>query len=333
RNPDFVLPSDEIRQAIRRAAGPEATFIDTTALAQALLGDSIAANIFILGYAWQKGYLPLSEAAILRAIELNGESVQMNHSAFLWGRRAAHDMKSVEAVVESLRRPTEAKQRSTALQDVIERRAAFLVDYQNEAYSAHYRARVDAIAKLEKARAPGSTELTEAVARYLFKLMAFKDEFEVSRLYTSDAFQRQLGETFEGDLRLELHLAPPIPFLQRKTDFGGSRKITFGPWMFKVMKVLARLKWMRGSWFDITRFNNDRIVERRLLAEYEALIDELLVSLTAENHAAAVALARLPERIRGFGHVKANHIAAVEPERERLLAEFRSPAAVKLAAE
>ena len=333
RNPDFVLPSDEIRQAIRRAAGPEATFIDTTALAQALLGNSIAANIFILGYAWQKGYLPLSEAAILRAIELNGESVQINHSAFLWGRRAAHDMKSVEAVVESLRRPTEAKQRSTALQDVIERRAAFLVDYQNEAYSAHYRARVDAIAKLEKARAPGSTELTEAVARYLFKLMAFKDEFEVSRLYTSDAFQRQLGETFEGDLRLELHLAPPIPFLQRKTDFGGSRKITFGPWMFKVMKVLARLKWMRGSWFDITRFNNDRIVERRLLAEYEALIDELLVSLTAENHAAAVALARLPERIRGFGHVKANHIAAVEPERERLLAEFRSPAAVKLAAE
>ncbi|MGE5369375.1 MAG: DUF6537 domain-containing protein, partial [Chloroflexota bacterium] len=153
------------------------------------------------------------------------------------------------------------------------------------------------------------------------------------RLYTSDAFQRQLGETFEGDLRLELHLAPPIPFLQRKTDFGGSRKITFGPWMFKVMKVLARLKWMRGSWFDITRFNNDRIVERRLLAEYEALIDELLVSLTAENHAAAVALARLPERIRGFGHIKANHIAAVEPERERLLAEFRSPAAVKLAAE
>ncbi|BDV32935.1 indolepyruvate ferredoxin oxidoreductase family protein [Methylocystis iwaonis] len=333
RNPDFILPSEEVRQAIRRAGGPDATFIDTTALAQTLLGDSIAANVFILGYAWQKGYLPLSEAAILRAIELNGESVPMNHSAFLWGRRAAHDMKSVEAVVESLQRPTQTRERSKTLEEVIERRAAYLTDYQNEAYAEHYRARVAAVAQLEKARVPGSQQLTEAVARYLFKLMAFKDEFEVSRLYTTEAFQRQLSETFEGDLKLELHLAPPIPFLQRKTDFGGSRKITFGPWMFKVMQVLARLKWLRGSFFDFTRFNHDRIVERRLLAEYEALIDELLTALTPENHAVAVALARVPEKIRGFGNVKARHIAAADAERERLLAEFRSPAAVKLAAE
>ncbi len=254
RNPDFVLPSEEIKQAIRRAGGPESIFVDTTAFAQALLGNSIAANIFILGYAWQKGYLPLSEAAILRSIELNGESVPMNHSAFLWGRRAAHDLRSVEAVVEGLRRPTEASQRSVTLDEVTARRGAYLVDYQSEAYAAHYRARVDAVAKLEKARMPGSAELTEAVARYLFKLMAFKDEFEVSRLYTSDAFQRQLSETFEGDLKLELHLAPPIPFLQRKTDFGGSRKITFGSWMFKVMKVLAKLKWLRGSFVRLHAF-------------------------------------------------------------------------------
>ena len=333
RNPDFVLPSNEIKQAIRRAGGPETTFIDTTALAQALLGDSIAANIFILGYAWQKGYLPLSEAAILRAIELNNESVPMNYSAFLWGRRAAHDLKSVLAVVETVRRPNRDHERSKTLEEIIARRAAFLVDYQNEAYAARYRARVEKIAAIEKALAPGSQELTEAVARYLFKLMAFKDEFEVSRLYTSEAFQRQLAETFEGDLRLELHLAPPIPFLQRKTDFGGSRKITFGPWMFNVMKVLARLKWIRGSWIDITRFNNDRIVERRLLAEYESLLDEFAAALTPENHAAAVALARLPEKVRGFGHIKGRHVAAADAERERLIAEFRQPASVKLAAE
>ena len=171
------------------------------------------------------------------------------------------------------------------------------------------------------------------MARYLFKLMAFKDEFEVSRLYTSGAFERQLAETFEGDLKLELHLAPPIPFLQRKTDFGGSRKIAFGSWMFSVMKVLAKLKWIRGRWFDVTRFNHDRIVERRLLGEYESLLDELLSSLTPENHAAAVALARLPEKIRGFGHIKARHVAAADAERVRLLAEFRNPVAVKLAAE
>ena len=333
RNPDFVLPSEEIKQAIRRAGGPESIFIDTTALAQALLGDSIAANIFILGYAWQRGFLPLTEASILRAIELNGESVAMNHSAFLWGRRAAHDLGSVEAVVRSLRPPTEARQRSKTLEEIIERRAAYLVDYQNDAYAAHYRARVEKIAQLEQARMPGSRELTEAVARYLFKLMAFKDEFEVSRLYTSGAFERQLAETFEGDLKLELHLAPPIPFLQRKTDFGGSRKIAFGSWMFSVMKVLAKLKWIRGRWFDVTRFNHDRIVERRLLGEYESLLDELLSSLTPENHAAAVALARLPEKIRGFGHIKARHVAAADAERVRLMAEFRNPVAVKLAAE
>jgi len=333
RNPDFVLPSEQIKQAIRRAGGPESTFVDTTALAQALLGDSIAANIFILGYAWQKGYLPLAEASLLRAIELNGESVPMNLSAFLWGRRAAHDMKSVEAVVESLRQPSEARKRSRTLEEIVDRRAAFLVDYQNESYAAHYRSRMEQIAKLEKARVPGSRELTEAVARYLFKLMAAKDYYEVARLYTDGAFQRQLEETFEGDLRLELHLAPNLPSLQTKTDFGGSRKITFGPWMFKVLRMLARLKGLRNTWLDLFRFDHDRVVERRLLAEYETLLDELLGSLTVENHAVAVALARLPEKIRGFGHIKARHIAAADVERERLLAEFRQPASVKLAAE
>jgi indolepyruvate ferredoxin oxidoreductase len=333
RNPDFVLPSDAIRQAIKRAGGPEVTFIDVTALAQALLGDSIAANIFILGYAWQKGLLPLSEVALLRAIELNGESVPMNLSAFLWGRRAAHDMKSVDAVVESLRRPADARTKSKSLEEIIERRAAYLVDYQDAAYAARYRARVAQIAALETSRVPGARDLAEAVARYLFKLMAFKDEFEVARLYAGEAFRRQLEETFEGDLRLELHLAPPIPFLQRKTDFGGSRKMTFGPWMFRTMKLLARLKWLRGSWIDITRFNNDRIVERRLLADYETLLDEILRSLRPENHAAAVALARLPEKIRGFGHIKARHVEIADLERERLLAEYRQPASVKLAAE
>lgn len=331
RNPDFVLPSDAIKQAIRRAGGPETTFIDVTGMALALLGDSIAANIFILGYAWQKGYLPLSDKAILRAIELNNESVAMNHSAFMWGRRAAHDPKSVETVVESLRQRNETREKSKTLEEVIDCRAAFLVDYQNAAYAARYRARVEEIAKLEAARSPGSRELTEAVARYLFKLMAAKDEYEVARLYTDGSFQRQLATNFEGDLWLEVHIAPPV--LQRKNDIGGSRKLTFGPWFFKVFKLLARVRGVRGTWLDVFRSNPDRIVERKLLADYEALLDDFLLRLTPENHAAAVALARLPEKIRGFGHVKARHIAVSDAERERLYAEFRSPASVKLAAE
>jgi len=332
RNPDFQLPAEEIKQAIRRAGGPETSFLDVTALALALLGDSIAANMFMLGYAWQKGLLPLSDKAILRAIELNNESVSMNHQAFMWGRRAAHDPASVRAVVESLRERDETREKSKTLDEVIARRAAFLVDYQNAAYAARYRARVEEVAKTEAARVAGSRELTEAVARYLFKLMAAKDEYEVARLYTDGSFQRQLAATFEGDLRLELHLAPPI--LQRKNDFGGSRKMTFGPWAFRVLKFLARMKGLRGGWLDVFRGNPDRVVERKLLADYQAVLDEILARLSPENHAAAVALARLPEKVRGFGHVKARHIAAAAAEEARLLREFReAPAAAKLAAE
>ncbi len=333
RNPDFMLPADSIRQAIRKAAGPESTFIDVTALAQALLGDSIAANIFILGYAWQKGYLPLGETSLLRAIELNGESVPMNLSAFLWGRRAAHNLRSVEVVAESLQLPSEGRSKSRNLEEIISRRFAFLTDYQDKAYAQRYLDRVNQIMKLEASHAPGMQDLTEAVARYLFKLMAAKDYYEVARLYTDGAFQRQLDETFEGDLRLELHLAPNLPSLQRKTDFGGSRKITFGPWMFKVLRLLAKFKGVRNSWLDIFRFDHDRVVERRLLTEYENLLAEFFDNLTCDNYATAVALARLPEKIRGFGHIKARHIAAADLERERLLAEFRQPASVKLAAE
>lgn len=333
RNPDFMLPADSIRQAIRKAAGPESTFIDVTALAQALLGDSIAANIFILGYAWQKGYLPLGEASLLRAIELNGESVPMNLSAFLWGRRAAHDLRSVEIVAESLQLPSEVRSKSRNLEEIINRRFAFLTDYQDKAYAQRYLDRVNQIMKLEVSQTPGMQDLTEAVARYLFKLMAAKDYYEVARLYTDGAFQRQLDETFEGDLKLELHLAPNLPSLQRKTDFGGSRKITFGPWMFKVLRLLAKFKDVRNTWLDVFRYDHDRVVERRLLAEYENLLAEICANLTRDNHATAVALACLPEKIRGFGHIKARHIAAADLERERLLGEFRQPASVKLAAE
>lgn len=334
RNPDFILPAEEIKQAIRGVSGPRIDFLDVTALALALLGDSIAANIFMLGFAWQRGYLPLSDKSILRAIELNGESVPMNHQAFKWGRQAAHDLGSVEAVARSLRAKNETREKSKTLEEVIERRAAFLVDYQNAAYARRYQARVERVRQAETACMGETRELTDAVARYLFKVMSAKDEYEVARLYTNGAFQRQLDENFEGDLRLELHLAPPIPFLQPKNDFGGSRKMTFGPWMFSAMKILARLKRLRGSWFDITRFNNDRVVERKILADYEALIDEIVTRLTPRNHATAVALARVPEKIRGFGHIKARHIDLAQAEEARLLVEFRATEApAKAAAE
>jgi indolepyruvate ferredoxin oxidoreductase len=335
RDPDFVLPAEAIRDSIRGASGARLDFLDVTALALTLLGDSIGANIFMLGYAWQKGYLPLSDASILRAIALNGEAVAMNKQAFLWGRRAAHDMESVEAVARALRPKSSARTFSQSLDEIIERRTAFLVDYQSEAYSRRYRDRVAAIRALEAERTPGAEDLTEAVARYLFKVMAAKDEFEVARLYTDGSFQKQLDENFEGDLKIDIHMAPNIPFLQRKNDFGGSRKWTFGPWMFKLLKLLASFRSMRGSWIDVTRFNPDRVAERKILADYEARLDEIAEKLAPHNHAAAVALARAPEKIRGFGHVKERHIEKAQAEAAGLLEQFRhaAPEATKLAAE
>jgi len=327
RNPDFQLPSEAIRRSIRDVSGARIDFIDLTALALALLGDSIAANIFMLGFAWQKGYLPLRDASILRAIELNGESVAMNAQAFLWGRRAAHDRASVEAAARALRSQDEVRELSPSLDEIVEQRAAFLVDYQNQAYSDRYRARVEEARRVEEACAPGRSELAEAVARYLFKLMAAKDFYEVGRLYTNGDFERRLRETFDGDLKLEFHVAPPLPSLQPKTDFGGSRKMTFGPWAFKVLKVLAKMRRLRGTWLDVLRNDHDRIVERRLLQRYEALLDEIFSGLSPENHAIAVALARIPEKIRGFGHIKARHIAAAQIEEERLLEAFRGSVA------
>ena len=334
RDPDFVLPAEAIKQSIRRAAGPRIDFFDVSALALSLLGDSIAANIFMLGYAWQKGLLPLGDASILRAIEINGESVEMNKQAFLWGRRAAHDLASVERVARSLRPRSEARRLSRDLPEIIERRAQYLVGYQNEAYAKRYRERVAAISKAETTRVPGSQELTEAVARYLFKVMATKDEYEIARLYTDGSFERQLRSVFEGDLTLEFHFAPPIPAWQPKNDFGGSRKITFGGWVFGVLRVLAKLKALRGTPFDILRFNQDRIREREIQANYEALLDEIIERLHPQNHATAVALARLPEKIRGFGHIKARNTEAAQAEEKRLLETFRRPIdAARIAAE
>ena len=331
RNPDFQLPSDAIEQSIRDVSGARVDFLDVTALALALLGDSIAANIFMLGYAWQKGYLPLSDGSILRAIELNGEAVAMNRQAFLWGRRAAHDGASVRATARALHPDGDARKFSQSLDQIVERRAAFLVDYQNGAYSDRYRARVEKARLVEAAVVGERSELAEAVARYLFKLMAAKDFYEVARLYANGVFERQLRETFEGDLKLEFHVAPPLPSLQPKTDFGGSRKMTFGPWAFKVLRLLAKMRSLRGTWLDLLRNDHDRIVERRLLARYEALLDEILAGLTPENHQAAVGLARLPEKIRGFGHIKGWHIAQAQIEEERLLRDFRGDGAAEAA--
>jgi indolepyruvate ferredoxin oxidoreductase len=329
RNADFSLPGERLKRSISAASGGVAKFVDATGAANALVGNAIGANMFVLGYAYQSGYLPLSAAAIRRAIELNGEAVAMNLAAFEWGRAAVVDPAMIEA---SLRRPTAAPAADQSLEAIVARRAAFLVSYQDAAYAKRYKDLVAEVAAAEAKRTPGAQGLAKAVARYLFKLMAYKDEYEVARLYTDGSFQRQVADAFEGDLRYEFHLAPPL--LARKDPVTGeARKMSFGPWMMKAFGLLASLRFLRGGRFDIFGYSEERRTERALIAEYEALCRELIAGLTPANHDPAVALASLPEKIRGYGHVKARNLAAARPEREKLLALWRAPPAQRQAAE
>ena len=336
RNADFSLPSERLKRAIVSHASRETThLVDAQRLATALMGNSIASNLFLVGYAYQIGALPLSAEAIERAIELNGEAVKMNVTAFRWGRIAAHDLARVEALVRPAAAPLAAERLSETLDEAIARRVTFLTAYQNATYAKRYQDLVTRVRAREAAAVPDKQGLTEAVARYLFKLMAYKDEYEVARLYTDGTFAAQVAKTFDGDnLRYEFHLAPPL-FAKKDSHSGLPRKMSFGPVMMKGFRILAKLKGLRGTPFDIFGYSEERRTERQLIADYEALVDEILGRLTPENHTVAVGLAAIPEKIRGFGHVKARHLTAAKAEEASLLATFRGKAepATRLAAE
>ena len=333
RNPDLVFPSHEMQRSIAKAAGEEnVEFLNATDLAAGLLGDSIASNLFMLGFAYQRGLVPLSAEAIERAIGLNGVAVEFNLDAFRWGRRAAVDPELVRTRAIRPAAVPPSHRLSDTLDQVVSRRAAFLTDYQNAAYAARYAARVVRVRKAEAVCLPGATGLTQSVARSLFKLMAYKDEYEVARLYTDTGFLRQIADRIEGPYKLNFHLAPPL-LGDRNPETGHLRKRSFGPWMLLVFRILARLRRLRGTPFDIFGRSEERQLERRLISEYEALIDEILVRLSPVNHEIAVELASLPAEIRGFGHVKEACLAQVKAREETLLARFRSEPPHALAAE
>ncbi len=336
RNPDWQLPEADLKQDIVAAAnGKNVDFVPAGRLATALMGDAIATNMFMLGYAFQKGWVPLGEASLLRAIELNAVAVDFNRKAFLWGRRAAADL----ARVENLAAPAEVIPISQALsrnlEEMILRRVEFLTGYQDAACAARYRMLVDRVREIETQRVGpgegGRLPLAEAVARYYFKLMAVKDEYEVARLYAGPGFIQKIRGMFEGDYTLRFHLAPPM---LNKPDpiTGEARKSEFGPWMMTAFRLLAGLKGLRGTAFDVFGRSDERKAERRLIGEYENMVEELLAGLSRENAKLAVEIASIPEEIRGFGHVKMRHLEAAKEKEAKLLARLRSPAAAMKAA-
>ncbi len=332
RNPDLEFPSDTLEARILDAVGRDhADFLDATRLATRLLGDSIATNLFVVGYAHQKGLLPVSAEAILRAVELNGVAVDWNKDAFNWGRRAAVDL----AAVEGLAKPVQvapAMKLSESVDEMIARRIEDLTAYQSAAYARRYATLVRRVEEVEAARAKGMNGLTEAVARYLYKLMAYKDEYEVARLYADGDFAKRLREQFEGDVKLEFNLAPPL-LAPRDKLTGAPTKMRFGPWMMRAFGLLARLKGLRGTALDPFGRTAERRTERALISGYEATVAELLGALDHDNHALAVEIASVPELIRGYGHVKQRHLADAEAREAELLEMWRGTAATASAAE
>jgi indolepyruvate ferredoxin oxidoreductase len=324
RNADYSLPTERLKRAIVSSAGAgRSNFVDASRLATALLGNSIGGNMFMLGYAFQTGALPLSAESVERAIEMNGEAVPMNIAAFRYGRRAAVDPAAVEALVAPLpQEDNDSLRRSQSFDETVERRVKFLTAFQSKRYARRYRRLVEKLQAAEAEKAPGKSGLAEVVARYLFKLMAYKDEYEVARLYTDTSFVERVRSTFGGDnLRLEFHLAPPL-LAKRDKLTGESKKISFGPWMLKGFAVLAKFKFLRGTPLDPFGYTADRKTERQLIADYVAMLDDIAERLTPDNHAVAVALAAIPEKIRGFGPVKTRHLVAAKAEEAALREQF-----------
>ncbi|RVT51392.1 indolepyruvate ferredoxin oxidoreductase family protein [Rubrivivax albus] len=320
KNTEWQFPGGACEAAVKGSVGePLVGAFDAEQAATQLLGDSIYTNPLMLGYAWQQGRVPLTHAALMRAIELNGVQVDNNKAAFEWGRRCAHDLAAVQAlyvaknVIQFVKKPS--------LDDMVKTRVDFLTGYQDAAYASQYRAFVQKVQDAE-ARLGPDRRLSEAVARYLFKLMAYKDEYEVARLHTDPAFTARIAEMFEGDYKLVHHLAPPM--LAKTNHKGELVKQAYGPWMRSAFGWLAKLKGLRGGALDVFGRSEERRTERALIQEYRACVEELLKGLNITNHALAAEIARLPEEIRGFGHVKARHLAAVRPKWAALMQRWRA---------
>ena len=319
KNANWQNPAEQCAADIANAVGLEGlSAFDANRVSTQVLGDTIFINPMLLGYAWQKGWVPLGHEALMRAIELNDVAVAQNIAAFEWGRHCAHHWN----VVDALLAPAQVIQfhKPQGVDALVDKRVAFLTDYQNASYARRYS---DVVARVKVAEAAfHKTSLSEAVARNLFKLMAYKDEYEVARLHTNTAFLQKIGDMFEGDYTVNYHLAPPI--ISKANEKGELQKQKFGPLMLTGFKLLKHFKVLRGTPLDIFGNTEEREMERALIGEYVTSIDEVLAKLNADNHALALEIANLPDAIKGFGHVKARNVVAVRSKWDGLMEKWRN---------
>lgn len=332
RDPDLKFPGADLQRLIREAAGADAVdFVDSTRLATALVGDAIAANLFLLGFAYQRGLIPLHAQSIEQAITLNGMSIDSNHRAFRWGRAAAVDMAAV--TVEAGTAPIKiGAAQDESLDALITRRAGDLSAYQNTTYAQRYRDFIAHVRMVEGQRTPGLESLSDGVARAFHKLLAYKDEYEVARLYSDGRFRKQIAETFEGKVSLQFSLAPPL-LAARDGDSGHLKKRLYGAWVMGAYRMLTKFKFLRGSKLDPFGYSAERRAERQMIESYEATVRELLGNLTRDNHALAIEIARLPLDMRGFGHVKQANVETATARQAELMNYWRNPSSQESAAE
>ena len=317
-NPDANFPSQAMKDKVATEVGEDSChFIDSTHIATQLLGDSIASNLFLLGFAFQRGLVPVSAEALEQAIELNGVAIEFNKQAFLWGRRCAHQPEKVL----SLLKPVQEVRPPQTLDQLIADREGRLVQYQNAAYAGRYSEMISRVRNADP-RAEEADSLTRAAAKQLFRLMAYKDEYEVARLYGNGDFRRKLEEKFEGDFELRFHMAPPL-LAKRDPESGELLKQEFGPWMETAFSWLARARFLRGTALDVFGYTAERKQERQDIADYRQLLEEIIQRLEDDNYHIAAELAGGAYKLRGYGHVKDRNREQLQQEQELLLARLR----------
>lgn len=332
RDLTFKFPALDLKTTIKNRVGNHnVDFVQATKIATALMGNSIASNMFMLGYAYQAGLLPVTHDAINKAIELNGASIRMNQEAFLWGRRARYDINAVKKLLPSAQQNRDSEfEEPTSLDAVIERRTNYLIAYQNKAYAQKYQRLIEQLARKE-ADHQKLVGITEVAVKYLFKLMAYKDEYEVARLHSDGVFKKKISDMFEGDYKIKYHLAPPL-FSRKDPDTGHLKKSEYGAWMSLVFRALSRLKFLRGTRFDVFGYTAERRMERQLIKDYIEIIDKIVESAEVINADVVRELLALPDEIRGFGHVKEANFTAVKVKWDSLVSRLTEPQSEKMAA-